>query len=109
MLSGEFSLFLHYETSPYLTKNDAVKLMTVKDLEGYVKRRERFTGIFQKACPESLAMGGKWNQIAKANLSFENLSVEECRRKLADRLTEIAPVVDRCLQEMDDDNLGDCV
>lgn len=101
VLDGKFSVALHYETNPYLSHKEAKKSLRQKDYDAYRRRRDEFIGIFRTLCPDDLKVGGRWNQVAKANLSLETLSVDDCKQRLAALLTDVSRAVDKALEGID--------
>ena len=100
VLSGKFSIFLHYETNPYVPQKAARSSLGRGDFDAYGMQRGRFVSVFRTVCPSDCAVGVGWNQIAKATLSLDGLSVEASFRRFGDLFRRISKAVDKTLQQI---------
>lgn len=101
VLNGDFSLYLHYETNPYLTRKETRLRIHKKDYEAYVERRDRFISALRDTCPEGFKVCGGTNQVAEATVSFEGLSVTDASGRLSDLFRTASKWVDKTLREVD--------
>lgn len=101
-LRGILSLYLHYETNPYLTKDEMNIGLTNESKTKYLEMRQAFIDFLNgklKNSGEWEVAGGK-NQVAKARLAVnENTTVNEFQETFTDLIKKVAPIIDDYIEK----------
>lgn len=96
-LRGVLSLYLHYETNPYLTKNKMEIELTDESKTRYLDMRQAFVDFLRGKLKDSneWEVAGSKNQVAKARLTVEeNTTVNEFQERLLDLVATLASIID---------------
>jgi hypothetical protein len=99
VLSGTFSLYLHYEINPYETKRVAQQQIAPSAYSEHEELRAVFADHLRSAKMPGLRVGGRSNQVARVDLDFQGKNVQESV-ELTKRVFDLAvPVIDKTIVE----------
>lgn len=96
-LSGEMKLYLHYEVNPYNSLSWVRKNISPEHLEEYQRVREEFIEELRRRKVKGVTLGGRSNQVARANLLFADMTVSEASTKTATIIDGVATHIDEIL------------
>lgn len=101
VLSGALNIYLHYEINPYEPESWAATNIRPKKYRDYQEIRTRFVqGLeAESAVLPELVIGGRSNQVAKANADFQGKTVDQCLWWIGGLLESVAPVIDRLVRD----------
>jgi len=100
VLSGIFSIFLHYEVNPYEPESWVNQNISKEQYNGYLARRQKFTDALQNKKPREWVFGGGSNQIAKVQLNFEEYSLMQAKNSKKIFIRETARAIDGVLSKI---------
>ena len=93
-LKGILELYLHYEVNPYQPVKWVRAHVDPSEYAAYEKMREGFVHALGNRGISGLKIGGRTNQIAKAQLKLENATVRAARELISDFLRTAATHID---------------
>jgi hypothetical protein len=100
VLSGIFSIFLHYEVNPYEPANWVKIHIPASQYAAYMDRRNEFTHLLQNKKPKDWVFGGASNQIAKVKLNFIDYSLREVKSNIENIFSKTSAAIDEVLSKL---------
>jgi hypothetical protein len=99
VLSSDFELFVHYETNHYQPVRSLHANVPPEQYAEYKHRRSAFAKRFAALAPPELKIGGRSNQIAKANLSLGDRTVKESSQIVSALIAKAATAIDDAVEQ----------
>ena len=93
--TNELHVYLHYETSPYMPKKEALESIEIDGYTKYCSRRERFIAYIKVQSIKGFRVGGRCNQIG----IFDIPIIEDTR--LGDFKYQLAPIIEKLTDVID--------
>ncbi|MFW5981161.1 MAG: PD-(D/E)XK nuclease family protein [bacterium] len=100
VLSGDFTIYLHYETNPYKPKKWVDNNIPVEKYNKYWEIRSKVKNKLRNIDIKNFQISGRTNQIAKAKIDFNNKSAEEIIKKLETLFNNNSIIIDKVLSEV---------
>jgi hypothetical protein len=98
VLAGDFFLAVYYETNPYYSDDVLTKRVPADQYGAYKLRREAFKAHCTGLAEAGFKPGNTLLQIAKANLSFKNITVREATRMVEEHIARATEVIDEAVR-----------
>lgn len=96
-LKGILELYLHYEVNPYQTVEWVRANIDPSAYQAYERVREAFVRELEAQRVPDLTLGGRSNQIAKAQLRLANTTVHAAQESISAFVDEVGAHVDAIL------------
>lgn len=97
VLTGIFSIYLHYEINPYETASWVQTHIPTEQFDDYSRRRYRFAELLAETGIKEWIFGGGTNQIAKVQLNFQDFSAKNAKCRIETIFDEMTEAIDHVL------------
>ncbi|RMG27126.1 MAG: hypothetical protein D6732_20500 [Methanobacteriota archaeon] len=103
VLSGVFSIYLHYETNPYEPAKWVEENIPAEQYRAYIGRRNRFIEMLMKYLHKPWSFYNGTNMVAKAELDFSGYTMKDAINTIEKLFHEATIAIDRVLEKLSGD------
>jgi hypothetical protein len=103
VLSGVFSIYLHYETNPYEPARWVEENIPAGQYRAYLERRDRFIKMLMNHLHKVWSFYNGTNMVAKAELDFSDYTMKDAKNTIENLFNEATVAIDHVLEKLSRD------